>query len=132
MHSAGQRAMFEKTRSLEDLDNWLSDPYAFDQVSWAVETIMEGFRPPGDPGFQRPRVPHGTARIPEAIGQHIAIGQLYALANPDLPGASDTAAALDARAFAVESRQKFGPEVTITVPPMARRAEGQKRAQRKS
>lgn len=129
MSATGQHAVFEKTRSFQDQpDSWIADPYAFDQVIWAVETILEGLRPAGDPAFHVPRGPHATAAIPEVLGQHAAAGLLASLARPDLRGGSDSAAALDARAFAVESLQKLGPGISVTVPPLARRREGQTRA----
>jgi hypothetical protein len=132
MSGVGQRAMFEQTHSLPSPDDWFSDPFAFDQVIWAVETILQGICPPGDRSFKPPIGGYMTAVTSEVLGQHLAAGLLYSLANPELPDAPDTAGALDARAFAVETLEKLGPGITINVPPMAGRAEGRKRAARRA
>jgi hypothetical protein len=135
MTAAGKLAMFEKTRGSAEAfeleaDSWLTDPFSFDQVAWSLATLVEGLRPPGDVAFVRPSVPHATALVPEVLGQHLAAGMLNSLKHPFVAPIADTAAVLEARRFAIESVEKL-PGVSISVPRMARRAEGRARARQR-
>ena len=127
MHSAGTAAVYLKTGSFRGQDDWMSDPYTYDQGIWAAAVALEGLRPEGDPAFQREIPgPWGTAMRPEVLGPDMAAGTLYALANPDLPGASDSAETFETRAYAARVLAKLG-DVRITVPPPIDRQEGHRR-----
>lgn len=49
LKTMGVHAAFVRSRVLPEGEGWLSDPYAFDQAVRAANTILEAFRPPGDP-----------------------------------------------------------------------------------
>ena len=116
MSTTGRRAMFLATQSPENLDGWLSNPYAFDQVASATKTILEGIRPQGDREFPAPPKPYATSFRPAHVGDDTAIGTLALLADPTQVAPSDSAEYLDARAFALEQSERLGPNVAFTVP----------------
>jgi hypothetical protein len=47
MHAAGTSAGFISNRTLEGSQDWLNNPYAFDQAARLANTILEAFRPQG-------------------------------------------------------------------------------------
>jgi hypothetical protein len=130
MSGTGRRALFEQREFRDEPDSWMADPYAFDQARWAAETVLEGLCPPGDRGFKPPRGPYITASRPEVLGHDAAAGFLTMLADPELPGGTDNAALLEARAFAVESLEKLGPALTVVVPAPVKREAGKRRGAR--
>lgn len=130
MRRTGQRAMFEKTQNIAKIDDWIFDSYAFDQVCWAVSTLMEGLRPPSSRAFRQPKGAYLTAFIPETIGHDFAQAQLWKLLNPEDPGEMPNSAEyLELQAFAREIGELLGPDFMsrITVPEKAGRKDAAKR-----
>lgn len=49
MEDVGRGAAFTRAGTLEAVDNWFNDPYAFDQAAKAAATILLSAQPKGDP-----------------------------------------------------------------------------------
>jgi hypothetical protein len=130
MRRTGQRAMFEQTQNITKIDDWIFDSYAFDQVCWAVSTLMEGLHPPGSRAFRQPKGAYLTTFGPETIGHDFAQAQLWKLLNPEDSGEMpDSAEYLESQAFAREIGELLGPDFVsrITVPEKASRKDAAKR-----
>jgi hypothetical protein len=68
----GSLASFVQTRQYGH-ENWLNDPYAFDQVATAIATVLESLRPEGD--ISAPTSdgwPSEVASKFEELGKHVA------------------------------------------------------------
>jgi hypothetical protein len=87
----GTRAVFLSQWNGEGCEDWLSDPYAYDQTVRAVNFILEAFRPHGSI-----ETPHERFGLPAAalarLGEGFARDALGALANPTEKQAHDRVA----------------------------------------
>ena len=70
MHAAGTSAGFMSNHTLEGSQNWMSDPYAFDQASKLASKMLKEFAPKGNM-----RVPLGFFGA-ENLGEGMANGLL--------------------------------------------------------
>jgi hypothetical protein len=78
MHNAGAGAALIKTGTVEESQNWLDVPYAYDQASKAVAKILDELRPAGDstpPDDERLLKPNIGEGIAEAFLAEAASGQ---------------------------------------------------------
>ena len=64
MDFAGRQSLFASQRKIGGAPDWLNDPYAYDQALKATVTVLEGFRPAGDPS--PPKI--SAKQIAEIIG----------------------------------------------------------------
>jgi TraY domain len=80
--SAGTRAVFLSQWNAEGCEDWLSDPYAYDQVVRAVNFVLENYRPQG-----RVTTPPDTIGLPPTsymnLGPEFARHFLNRIANPE-------------------------------------------------
>ncbi len=78
----GTRAVFLSQWNGEGCEDWLSDPYAYDQVVRAINFVLETFRPPG-----KPTTPPDTIGLPPNSYLHLGVGYakkvLIALVKPN-------------------------------------------------
>ena len=68
---------------MEAADNWMDDPYAYDQAIHAAATILLGARPKGDPNPRRFDDEHLDELAP-VFGQMFANRILDYIIDPDL------------------------------------------------
>jgi hypothetical protein len=80
----GTRAMSVNYWNFSGGEEWVSDPYAYDQAVKAVNTILEAFRPKGkikiEPVYDFARLPAGML---EKLGEEFAEGLLAQLKQPN-------------------------------------------------
>src|SRR5690348_6682901 len=81
MVDTGRYGGFLSTRTAEGAENWTDDAYAFDQVIAAVNAVLCGMRPAGEPD-----PPPIAAALESPLGVGLANGLLEALYNPDRGG----------------------------------------------
>lgn len=84
MQTTGTRGLMLSQWKFDGSEDWITDPYAFDQAVRAVNTILEAFRPPGStkiagPPDLRRALPQGSF---EVVGKGFAEGLLETLRNP--------------------------------------------------
>jgi hypothetical protein len=79
----GRRGAFEATRSFEEMDRWMANPYAFNQVVEAVNEILTAFRPTGSTEFPKFKHAIRTAISPDYWGRDVAAGALSAVKDPE-------------------------------------------------
>jgi hypothetical protein len=109
IRDTGPHAGFMTTMSQSGAENWLNNPYAFNEVSSAVTDIIDGFRPEGT--IEPPRMPDGPPGSPDlnkviaTIGREAAKHLLEAIANP--AGGSDRGL----EQWAAPARERLGPAV---------------------
>jgi plasmid stability protein len=105
MDDTGAHAGFKATHTLEGSRNWLSNPYAFDQVMRGVTSVMEVLRPKGaivaPPGGKAGDFDIGLANA--TMGEGFAATWLGATAGEEI-GA-------DLAAWGAQIRNRLGPEV---------------------
>jgi hypothetical protein len=53
MKATGQHAAFEATATLQGMERWWENPYAYDQALQSVTAMLEAFRPAGEPELPR-------------------------------------------------------------------------------
>lgn len=102
----GGYAGFSATGSLEGASNWLSNPYAFDQVARGIKLALEALRPKG--GAEVPSlVAQMGDEFARGIGEGFARGALDALRRPDSGG--------ELGHWARRVRDRLGPLATSRV-----------------
>lgn len=83
-HMTGTRAMAINHWDFSGAENWVLDPFAFDQAVKAINTLLEALRPHGEikaaPLFDFAHLPVGTY---ERIGEEFARGVLDKIGKPD-------------------------------------------------
>jgi hypothetical protein len=84
IQTTGTRCLMLSKWKFDGCEDWLADPYAFDQAVRAVNTILERFRPPGGmkisgPADLRQSLPPGSF---EVVGKSFAELLLETLRNP--------------------------------------------------
>jgi plasmid stability protein len=94
------------THALEGANNWLSNPYAFDQVYTAIVTAMEALRPDGkiDPplGSKADKVDLGVI-----FRDHLGLSLAEVLLN----AVADRAGGADLVAWGAQIRTRLGPQI---------------------
>ncbi|MGC8536966.1 MAG: hypothetical protein ACP5QR_15810 [Rhizomicrobium sp.] len=82
--ATGQVSFFQEHRKIAQDDDWLLDPYTYDQAVKAIETVLEMVRPPGERERKRP-IPTDmhpwVTHVIENSGQSYALGQLVPIAH---------------------------------------------------
>jgi hypothetical protein len=81
MSIAGRRGAFEATRSFEEMDRWMTNPYAFGQVVRGVCKLLESICPEGSAEFPQ-KGPLAIAIRPEFLGEDVAAAVLSAARDP--------------------------------------------------
>lgn len=82
--ATGSLSFFKEHRKIAQDDDWLLDPYTYDQATKSVETVLEMVRPPGERERKRPIPPdmHPVMKhVIENSGQSYALGKLVPVAN---------------------------------------------------
>jgi hypothetical protein len=79
IRDAGAHAAHLSTGTIDA--NWLTDPFAFDQVARGVATALEAFRPPGEIVIPAAGDDEQTARFGR-LGELLARGAVEAIKNP--------------------------------------------------
>jgi hypothetical protein len=84
MHDVRRVAHYFGTMRIEPQPNWMADPFTYDQVTKAVNLILEAFRPGGDrvPDHLKESDP-GNLHEPSNIGLQAAGTYLVAVADPN-------------------------------------------------
>jgi hypothetical protein len=92
----GREAGFIYTHTLEGAENWMANPYAYNQVMQATKVILDAFRPEGDPSPPpymkgQPFGPDGIDLEQSArdLGVRMAASYLAAVADPEEPITAD-------------------------------------------
>lgn len=85
---ASGHAAFAATFSLDAVQAWMSQPWAYQQTDNAIRFVLAALRPPGDP--EPPRTNASLAAISEGLrasadnlGEGFAVGILHSVADPD-------------------------------------------------
>jgi hypothetical protein len=106
MDRAGRIGVLSATeRSFERIDDWLTDPYAYDQAVQAAELIFKALRPDGDPRFPGRLPGHAGLSSHDYLGADLAVGALAAVKDPD-----DVNADMPQEAQNIE-RENFGRRI---------------------
>ena len=95
MKDASKRAIFVGPGTVEAVENWVSNPWAYDHGFEAICSVLSALRPPGKP--EPPKLTL-TKGLPEPVrstlnqsGQEIAQRVLNAVANPARSGVAGVA-----------------------------------------
>ncbi len=107
MKDVGMSAGFAAIRGVAVRANWLQNPYAFDQVANAAETIIEKFRPVGDASVPREFKDEDLNESFVTLGKVVAATNLHAVATPD------QGATIELKEWGQKTRDTFGPSVSV-------------------
>jgi hypothetical protein len=91
MSKTGRHAGFISSRTLAGADNWLDDPWAYEQAAQAVQQLLDKLRPPGEikaPNASPQEVVGGPAPMELSdiyanLGVSFANGLIYEIANKE-------------------------------------------------
>jgi hypothetical protein len=104
----GPIAAFQKTGKHDDAINWLSEPFAYDQVVKGVTLVLEALRPDGDIA-----PPTGNA---ESLHERMASGALIAIKDRECGGElGDWARPVRERLGEIVDRIRIDPNAPISV-----------------
>jgi hypothetical protein len=79
MRDVGAHAAHLSTGTIDS--NWLTDPFAFDQVAKGIATALEAFRPAGEARAPAEQDAERAARLGR-LGELLARGAIEAIKNP--------------------------------------------------
>jgi len=120
----GRLGGFTSGASGEAMDNWLEDPFAYDQAAAAAYMVLDAFRPPGDPHVLRKNGKDAREEIAAgAMPLTRAVQALTALRDPE--GAADQRIIAPARHLRDlarhEVKSRDGRKVETTLGPLVER-----------